>query len=77
MTVKRLIVAMALVAGASVAMASATLAQGFYGPYGRGYYDYYGGGFGRYYGSGWNDCQRGGPGPRFGCGSGAGIGSQR
>lgn len=56
--------------------------QGYYGgPYGQGYYDYAPGpGFAPSYdnyGPSASDCERGGPGPRVGCGSGMGIGSQR
>ncbi len=84
---KKLILAGAFVLAAT----SASLAQYAYGPgfnYGHGYYDVapgygsYGAspGYG-YYASppAWfeNDTQRGGPGPRVGAGSGAGIGSQR
>jgi hypothetical protein len=87
MTAKTLIVATALLLGAT----SATLAQGYgyYGaPYGYGVYgsapaySYSFGapqyGYGAYdYGSGPAYQTRGGPGPRFGNGTGAGIGAER
>jgi hypothetical protein len=79
MTAKRLIMTAALLAGMSLGMTSASLAQAYYygGTYG-GYYGYgYGPGFAPYdYGRSPSNCERGGPGPRVGC-SGLGIGSQR
>jgi hypothetical protein len=86
MTVKKIAVAAALVLGASLGMSAAGSAQTYYGgPYGPGYYDYAPGpgfapsyNYGPYnYGPPVSDCDRGGPGPRVGCGSGLGIGSQR
>jgi len=83
MTVKKLILSAALVSGATLAatsgMATATSAQGYYGgPDGQGYYGYapepapYDN-----YGPAVPDCDRGGPGPRVGCGSGMGVGAER
>lgn len=78
-----------LLAGAFVlAATSASLAQGYgaygYGPvYGPGYYDYaptygYGPTPGFYgYNYGYDNRARGGPGPRVGNGTGAGIGAVR
>jgi hypothetical protein len=76
MTVKKLVVAGALVLGATLAAATAASAQGYY----YGYYNGYGprAGYGPYhYGPARSDCDRGGPGPRVGCGSGLGIGAVR
>ncbi len=70
--------AAAIVVGGMVAAATSASAQyyeGSYGsPYGGGYY-----GYGTYnnWGPSTPDCWRGGPGPRFGCGGGAGVGSVR
>lgn len=82
MTAKKLALGAALLLGANVGMTTGGLAQAYYGgTYGQGYYDYApGSGFAPYgdnYGPSANDCDRGGPGPRTGCGSGMGIGSQR
>ncbi|MGB6535969.1 MAG: hypothetical protein WBF58_08415 [Xanthobacteraceae bacterium] len=77
MTAKRLILTAALLGGVSLGMTGASLAQGYYGgTYGQGYYDY-APGYGAYNYGPRSDCSRGGPGPRVGCGSGLGIGSQR
>jgi len=75
MTARKLAATAALLLGTTLAMSSASFAQGFYG-YGPGYY----GGPGYYnynYGPAVPDCDRGGPGPRFGCGSGLGVGAVR
>jgi len=79
MTAKRLALTGALLLGASLATATAGLAQAYYdGTYGRGYYDYAPGPeLSDNYGPPLTNCDRGGPGPRVGCGSGLGIGSQR
>ncbi|MGH6674310.1 MAG: hypothetical protein ACRECV_20370 [Xanthobacteraceae bacterium] len=81
MTPKRIALAAALLLGASLGMSTAGLAQAYYGgTYGPHYYDYARApAFARSYNYGppANDCERGGPGPRVGCGSGLGIGSQR
>jgi hypothetical protein len=75
---KKLIVAGALILGTTLAVATAASAQDYY--YGR-YGSYYGygpsAGYGPYYGPTRSDCDRGGPGPRVGCGSGMGIGAVR
>jgi hypothetical protein len=81
---KKLVLAAAFVLAAT----SVSLAQGYrvygYGPaYGPGYYDYapgsgYGSNYYGYdYGSGYGNRSRGGPGPRVGNGTGAGIGAVR
>jgi hypothetical protein len=83
---KKIFVAAVLVLGTT----SVSLAQDAVPGYGTGYYNYspgygyYNGGphYGYrngYFSNGWerNDTERGGPGPRVGAGSGAGIGSQR
>lgn len=79
---KKLTLAAALLLGASLGMSTAGMAQPYYGgAYGEGYYDYAPGpGAGPYYnnyGPPANNCDRGGPGPRSGCGSGMGIGAVR
>jgi hypothetical protein len=81
MTAMKLGAAAALRLGATLGMTTASLAQPYYGaPYSYGYYNYAPGyapyNYG-YYGYGASDCNRGGAGPRVGCGSGPGIGSQR
>jgi hypothetical protein len=75
---KNLIVAGAFILGATFAGPTAASAQSYY--YGQsGYYYGYGpgAGYGPYYGPARSDCDRGGPGPRVGCGSGLGIGAVR
>jgi hypothetical protein len=79
MTAKKLALAAALLLGTSLGLSTASLAQTYYGPGYHGYYDYAPGyhRYGRYsYGAG-SDCDRGGSGPRVGCGSGMGIGAER
>jgi hypothetical protein len=78
MTAKKLLAAVALLSGMTVGATTASFAQGYgYGYYGQGYYDY-APGFAPYnYGPSLPDCDRGGPGPRSGCGSGLGIGAVR
>lgn len=72
---KKIIITGAVVLGTIAGLTSATLAQ-----------DYYGGRFGHtygYQGYGYDsgpsapDVDRGGPGPRVGAGTGAGIGAER
>jgi hypothetical protein len=77
MTAKRFIMTAALLAGVSLGMTGASLAQEYYygGTYG-GYYDY-APGYAPYDYGPTSNCRRGGPGPRVGCGSGQGIGAQR
>jgi hypothetical protein len=87
MTLKKLIMTAAILAGATLAATTAGLAQGYYGgPYGRGYYDYspgWGAGLYDYGGGPYNygpaipNVDRGGPGPRVQAGSGMGIGAER
>ena len=79
MTTKKFMTAAGLLLGASLAMTTASFAQAYYygSPSGQGYYDYAPGYGSYYYGGARSDCSRGGPGPRIGCGSGAGIGAQR
>jgi hypothetical protein len=81
MTAKKLTVAASLLVATTLGMTTASLAQSYYpGTYGQGYYDYYqpGPGMAPYnYGPPAPDCDRGGPGPRSGCGSGFGIGAVR
>lgn len=80
MTATRLIIAAALLAGASLGMTGASLAQAYDygGTYGQGYYDYAPGYAPYNYGYGSpSNCSRGGPGPRAGCGSGLGVGAER
>jgi hypothetical protein len=87
---KKLMLAAAFVLAAT--SASLAQGYGVYGPgpaygygpaYGPGYYDYapgYGYGPGYYgseYGYGYGNQRRGGPGPRVGNGTGAGIGAVR
>jgi hypothetical protein len=77
MTAKRLIMTAALLAGVSLGMTGASLAQEYYyygGTYG-GYYDY-APGYAPYHYGPTSNCERGGPGPRAGC-AGLGIGAQR
>jgi len=74
MIAKKLILTTAFVLSASLGTATVSLAQSF-GPHGQGYYNY-GPGPGPYNNGPQSDCNRGGPGPRVGCGSGMGIGSQ-
>ena len=74
----KLIVAGALMLGTTLAAVTAASAQGYYyGPY--GYYYGYGPhpGYVPYDGPARSNCDRGGPGPRVGCGSGVGIGAVR
>ena len=76
MTVKKVAVAGALILGMALGAATAASAQNYY----YGYYDGYGprASYGPYsYGPARSDCDRGGPGPRVGCGSGLGIGAVR
>jgi hypothetical protein len=79
----RLTLAAALVVSATWAMTTAVMAQPYYGGAYGGLYNYAPGPrVGPYYyynnfGPAVPDCDRGGPGPRVGCGSGLGIGSQR
>lgn len=79
--VKKLALAATLVLGAGLGLTTASLAQTYYGPYGPGYgyYDYAPGYhlYGRYDYGAVSNCDRGGPGPRVGCGSGMGIGAER
>jgi hypothetical protein len=71
---KKTIIAGALILGTTLGLTSATLAQGYYGGrYAHGYS--YRGGYN--YGPSAPDVDRGGPGPRVGAGSGAGIGAER
>lgn len=93
MTAKKLTIAAAILAGATMGATTASLAQGYYGgPYGPGYYDYapgpgFGSGYYDYapgpgfapynYGPAVPNTERGGPGPRVQAGSGMGIGAQR
>jgi hypothetical protein len=67
----------ALILGTTLVAATAASAQGYY----YGQYGSYGyaprAGYGPYYGPAQSDCDRGGPGPRVGCGSGLGIGAER
>ena len=81
MTTKKLIAAAALLAAATFGTATASFAQMYYGGpygYGGGLYDE-APGYGGYYGYQGSPPYwlRGGPGPRVGGGSGAGIGAQR
>ena len=77
MTANKLIAAIAVLAGFTLATATASFAQTMYygGPYG---YEY---GYGGYYGYGYPaavpNSMRGGPGPRVLDGSGMGIGAVR
>jgi hypothetical protein len=79
MTAKKLILLGLLILGTAPVAATAASAQGYY--YGQsGYYYGYGprAGYGAYYyGPARSNCDRGGPGPRVGCGSGLGIGAVR
>jgi hypothetical protein len=80
MTAKKIIVASALLLGTALGTTTAALAQVYYnGNYGYGYYNYAPGpGYAPYnYGPSAPNCDRGGPGPRVGCGSGMGIGAER
>jgi hypothetical protein len=71
---KKAIIAGALILSTTLGLTTATLAQGYYGGrYDRGYG--YQGGYN--YGPSAPDVDRGGPGPRVGAGSGAGIGAER
>jgi hypothetical protein len=81
---KKLALATALFVGATLGMSTAGMTQPYYGgTYDGGLYDYAPGpGVGPYYnynnfGPAVPDCDRGGPGPRSGCGSGMGIGAER
>jgi hypothetical protein len=79
MTAKKLVAAVALLAGMTLGATTATFAQAYsYGYPGQGYYDY-APGYAPYYdyGPSLPNCDRGGPGPRSGCGSGMGIGAVR
>jgi hypothetical protein len=77
MTAKKLAAAAALLTGMTLAATTATFAQAYYDDAGQGYYDY-APGFAPYnYGPAAPNCDRGGPGPRSGCGSGMGIGAVR
>ncbi len=77
MTAGKLAATAALLLGTTLAMSGASFAQSYYG-YGQGYgygpglYDY-----NSNYGPSLPGCDRGGPGPRVGCGSGEGIGAVR
>jgi hypothetical protein len=78
----KLTLAAALLVGATLGMTTAGMAQPYYGAAYGGLYDYAPGpGVGPYYNYNFGptvpNCDRGGPGPRVGCGSGLGIGSQR
>lgn len=66
----------ALLLGTTLGMSTAGFAQGYYGGYGPGYYDYAPGYYSNF-GPSAPNCDRGGPGPRSGCGGGMGIGAQR
>ncbi len=77
MTAKKLALAASLLLATTLGMSTASLAQAYYrGTYGQDYYDYYQPGPYNY-GPPASDCERGGPGPRTGCGSGLGIGAVR
>ncbi len=76
MTAKKLIAAAALLAGVTLATATASFAQVVY--YGAPYRSGYGyGGYYDYYGGSPPYWMRGGPGPRVQAGSGMGIGAER
>ena len=73
---KKAIMAGAIILGTLAGLTATTFAQGYYGGrYDRGYG--YHGGAGYNYGPTVPDVDRGGPGPRVGAGSGAGIGAER
>jgi hypothetical protein len=77
---KKLTATGVLILGVTLAAATAASAQGYYGGPSSYYYGYgYGprAGYGPYYGPAQPNCDRGGGGPRVGCGSGLGIGSVR
>lgn len=73
MTAGKLAATAALLVGTTLAMSSASFAQAYYG-YGPGYDP---GFYDNNYGPATPNCDRGGPGPRSGCGSGMGVGAER
>jgi hypothetical protein len=75
MTARKLAATAALLLGTTLALSSTSFAQVYYGGYGPGYYDYAPGYYN--YGPSLPNCDRGGPGPRSGCGSGMGVGAER
>ena len=77
MTLKKSIMTGALILGATVGLTTATFAQSYGGRYDRPGYSYGGSGYEYNRGPAVPDTERGGPGPRVGAGSGAGIGAQR
>ncbi len=75
MTAGKLAATAALLLGTTLAMSSASFAQDVYGygpGYGPGPY-----GYDSNFGPSLPNCDRGGPGPRVGCGSGLGVGAER
>jgi hypothetical protein len=75
---KKLIVLGVLFLGTSLVAATAASAQDYYYGQNGSYYGYGPrAGYGPYNGPARSDCDRGGPGPRVGCGSGMGIGAVR
>jgi hypothetical protein len=76
MTVRKLAATAALLLGTTLALSSTSFAQVYYGGYGPGYYDYAPGYYNNF-GPSMPNCDRGGPGPRSGCGSGMGAGAER
>jgi hypothetical protein len=77
MTLKKTIMTGALILGATVGLTTATFAQSYGGRYDRPGYSYGGSGYEYNRGPSVPDTERGGPGPRVGAGSGAGIGAER
>jgi hypothetical protein len=76
MTARKLAATAALLLATTLALSGTSLAQVYYGGYGPGYYGY-APGYSYNYGPSMPNCDRGGPGPRSGCGGGMGVGAAR